>query len=150
MHSRLASRSQAKFQTTKSSPLSAPCAAAPAQSTVSTCRSLRFSPRSCADVSLNMHCPSGLPKHIWASKRRQFVAAVTLISRSQVWMFVEVAFGQEIAFISSPVSSRACVDKMAEPKSRDRSSSTESQLKFPGALTIVGVMTTTTAASSVV
>ena len=48
------------------------------------------------------------------------------------------------------VSSRACVDKMAEPKSRDRSSSTESQLKFPGALTIVGVMTTTTAASSVV
>ena len=30
------------------------------------------------------------------------------------------------------VSSRACVDKMAEPKSRDRSSSTESQLKFPG------------------
>ena len=51
-YSRLASRSQAKFQTTKSSPLSTPCAAAPAQSTVSTCRSLRFSPRSCADVSL--------------------------------------------------------------------------------------------------
>ena len=30
------------------------------------------------------------------------------------------------------VSSRACVDKMVEPKSRDRSSSTESQRKFPG------------------
>ena len=75
-YSRLARRSQAKFQTMKLSPLSAPCAAAPAQSTVSTCRSLRFSPRSCADGG--------------------------------------------------------CVDKMAEPKSRDRSSSTESQLKFLG------------------
>ena len=41
-YSRLASRSQAKFQTMKLSPLSAPCAAAPAQSTVSTCRSLGF------------------------------------------------------------------------------------------------------------
>ena len=35
-----------------------------------------------------------------------------------------------VYFVS--VSSRACVDKMAESKSRDWSSSTESQLKFPG------------------
>ena len=41
-YSRLASRSQAKFQTMKLSPLSAPRAAAPAQSTVSACRSLDF------------------------------------------------------------------------------------------------------------
>ena len=41
-YSRLASQSQVKFQTMKLSSLSAPCAAAPAQSTVSTCRSLGF------------------------------------------------------------------------------------------------------------
>ena len=41
-YSRLASRSQAKFQTMKLSPLSALPAAAPAQSTISTCRSLGF------------------------------------------------------------------------------------------------------------
>ena len=69
-YSRLGSWSQAKFQTMKLSPLSAPRAAAPAQSTISTCRSLRFSPRLCADVSLNTHCPSGLPRQIRASKRR--------------------------------------------------------------------------------
>ena len=69
-YSWLASRSQAKFQTMKLSPLSAPCAATPAQSTISTCRPLRFSPRSCEDVNLNTHCPSGLPRQIRASKRR--------------------------------------------------------------------------------
>ena len=56
-YSRLASRSQAKFQTMKLSPLSAPRAAAPAQSTISTCRSLRFSPRSCSDVNLTRTVP---------------------------------------------------------------------------------------------
>ena len=59
-YSRLASRSQAKFQTMKLNPLPLCCTSAPVQSTVSTCRSLRFLPRSCADVSLNTHCPSGL------------------------------------------------------------------------------------------
>ena len=44
-YSRLASRSQAKFHTKKLSPLVCPCAAAPAQSTTSAHRSLRFSPR---------------------------------------------------------------------------------------------------------
>ena len=44
-YSRLASRSQAKFHTKKLSPLVRPCAAAPAQSTTSAYRSLRFSPR---------------------------------------------------------------------------------------------------------
>ena len=44
-YSRLASRSQAKFHTMKLSPLVRPCAAAPAQSTTSAYRSLRFSPR---------------------------------------------------------------------------------------------------------
>ena len=44
-YSRLASRSQAKFHTKKLSPLVRPCAAAPAQSTTSAHRSLRFSPR---------------------------------------------------------------------------------------------------------
>ena len=41
-YSRLASRSQANFQTMKLSPLSALRAATPAQSTISTCRSLGF------------------------------------------------------------------------------------------------------------
>ena len=44
-YSRLASRSQAKFHTKKLSPLVRPCAAAPAQSTTSAHRSLRFSHR---------------------------------------------------------------------------------------------------------
>ena len=44
-YSRLASRSQEKFHTKKLSPLVRPCAAAPAQSTTSAYRSLRFSPR---------------------------------------------------------------------------------------------------------
>ena len=44
-YSRLASLSQAKFHTKKLSPLVRPCAAAPAQSTTSAHRSLRFSPR---------------------------------------------------------------------------------------------------------
>ena len=43
-YSRLASLSQAKFHTKKLSPLVRPCAAAPAQSTTSAYRSLRFSP----------------------------------------------------------------------------------------------------------
>ena len=42
-YSRLASRSEAKFHTKKLSPLVRPCAAAPAQSTTSTHRSLQFS-----------------------------------------------------------------------------------------------------------
>ena len=62
-YSRLASRSQAKFQTMKLSPLSTPCAAAPAQSTVSTCRSLRFLPRSCTDVNLTRTVPVAFPRH---------------------------------------------------------------------------------------
>ena len=62
-YSRLASRSQAKFQTMKLSHLSAPCAATPAQSTVSTCRSLRFSPRSCMDVNLTRTVPVAFPRH---------------------------------------------------------------------------------------
>ena len=44
-YSRLASRSQAKFHIMKLSPLIRPCTAAPAQSTTSAYRSLRFSPR---------------------------------------------------------------------------------------------------------
>ena len=62
-YSRLANRSQAKFQTMKLSPLSAPCAAAPVQSTVSTCRSLRFSPRSRMDVNLTRTVPVAFPRH---------------------------------------------------------------------------------------
>ena len=41
-------------------------------------------------------------------------------------------FWSRSCFYFVSMTSRACVDKMAEPKSRDRSSSTESQLKFPG------------------
>ena len=74
-YSLLASRSQAKFQTMKLSPLSAPCAAAPAQSTVSTCRSLRFSPRSCTDVNLTRTVPVAFPKHFRSKKQSQLVAA---------------------------------------------------------------------------
>ena len=74
-YSRLASGSQAKFQTMKLSPLSAPCAAAPAQSTVSTCRSLRFSPRSCTDVNLTRTVPVAFPRHFRSKKRSLLVAA---------------------------------------------------------------------------
>ena len=74
-YSRLASRSQAKFQTMKLSPLSTPCAAAPAQSTVSTCRPLRFSPRSCTDVNLTRTVPEAFPRHFRSKKRSQLVAA---------------------------------------------------------------------------
>ena len=86
----------------KLSPLSAPRAAAPAQSTISTCLSFWCSPCSCADVSVNMHCPSGLPRRIRARSKDSFVAAVTFVSGSQVWTFCEVACGQEVEFISSP------------------------------------------------
>ena len=74
-YSRLASRSQAKFQTMKLSPLSAQCAAAPAKSTVSTCRSLRFLPRSYTDVNLTLTVPVAFPRHFRGKKRSQLVAA---------------------------------------------------------------------------
>ena len=74
-YSRLASRSQAKFQTMKLSPLSAPRAAAPAQSTISTCCSLRFSPRSCSDVNLTCTVPVAFPRHFRSKKRSHLMAA---------------------------------------------------------------------------
>ena len=74
-YSRLASRSQAKFHTMKLSPLVSPCAAAPAQSTTSARRSLRFSPRSCLDVNLTRTVPVSFPRHFRSKKRSHLVAA---------------------------------------------------------------------------
>ena len=46
------------------------------------------------------------------------------------WKFWQVGYVRSLVFTS--LSSRTCVDKMAEEWSRDRSSSAESQPKFPG------------------
>ena len=45
------------------------------QSTVSTCRSLRFSPHSCTDVNLIRTVPVAFPRHFRSKKRNQLVAA---------------------------------------------------------------------------
>ena len=129
-YSRLASRSQAKFQTMKLNPLSAPCASAPAQSTVSTCRSLRF--------SLVFGCLSEQALSQWPSQTNSSIetkivggcynARKSLSGVDVCWS----RFWSRSHLYSVSVTSRAFVDKMAEQKSRDRSSSTESQLKFPG------------------
>ena len=74
-YSRLVSRSQAKFHTMKLSPLVGPCAAAPAQSTTSARRSLRFSPRLCSDVNLTRTVPVALLRHFRSKKRSHLVAA---------------------------------------------------------------------------
>ena len=47
-------------------------------------------------------------------------------------MFWSSRLWSEVVFIYVSVSSPTCVDKMADSRSRDRSSSAESQLKFPG------------------
>ena len=147
-YSWLASRSQAKFQTMKLSPLSAPRAAAPAQSTISTCRSLRFSPLSCADVSLNTHCPSVLPRWIRARNEDSFVAAVTLVSRSQVWTFCEVACGQEVKFISSPCQAVPVLTWLRIPDHVTGRLPLSRSSNSRAALTFADTMTTTIAASS--
>ena len=91
-YSRLASQSQAKFQTMKLSPLSALRAAAPAQSTISTCRSLRFSPRSCSDVNLTRTVPVAFPGIFEARNEVNWWLLTSLVSRSQEWAFFHVTF----------------------------------------------------------
>ena len=91
-YSRLASRSQAKFQTMKLNPLSALRAAAPAQSTISTCRSLRFSPRSCSDVNLTRTVPVAFPGIFEARNEVNWWLLTSLVSRSQEWAFFHVTF----------------------------------------------------------
>ena len=91
-YSRLASRSQAKFQTMKLSPLSALRAAAPAQSTISTCRSLRFSPRSCSDVNLTRTVPVAFPGIFEARNEVNWWLLTSLVSRSQEWAFFHITF----------------------------------------------------------
>ena len=131
-YSRLASWSQAKFQTIKLSPLPLRCTSAPAQSTVSTYRPLRFLPGLCADVSLNTHCPSGLS----LANSSYETKIVGGCCNARQWLSgvdaFEVVFWSRSRLYSVSVTTVAFVDKIAEQKSRDRSSSTESQLKFPG------------------
>ena len=147
-YSWLASRSQAKFQTMKLSPLSTPQAAAPAQITISTCRSLRFSPRSCADFSLNTHCPSVLPRRIRARNEDSFVAAVTLVSQSQVWTFCEVTCGQEVEFISSPCQAVPVLTRWPIPDHVTGGLPLSRSSNSRAALTSADALTTTIAASS--
>ena len=106
-YSWLASRSQAKFQTMKLSPLSARCAAAPAQSTASTCRSLRFSPRSCTDVNLTRTVPVTFPRHFRSKKWSQLVAAyLTCQSVVRVGVF-PLHIWHKTSFILTCVKSRS-------------------------------------------
>ena len=125
-YSRLASPSQAKFQTMKLSPLSAPCAAAPVQNTVSTFASLVCGCQS-------EHALSQWPSQANSSIETKIVCGCH--NARQSLSGVDVCWSRlwsrnHLYFVS--VSSRACVDKMAEPKSRDGPSSIKSQLKFPG------------------
>ena len=111
--SRLASRSQAKFQTMKLSPLSAPCAAAPAQSTVSTCGSLWFSPRSGTDVNLTRTVPVAFPRHFRSKKWSQLVAAyLACQSVAGVGVF-PCHFWHKTSFIPTCVKSRSLPVKKA-------------------------------------
>ena len=64
-YSRLASRSQEKFQTMKLSPLSALRAAAPAQSTISTCRSLGFRQRPLLSGEVGGFLATATPFRTW-------------------------------------------------------------------------------------
>ena len=91
-YSRLASRSQAKFQTMKLSPLSALRAATPAQSTISTCRSLRFSSRSCSDVNLTRTVPVAFPGIFEARNKVIWWLLTSLVSRSQEWALFHITF----------------------------------------------------------
>ena len=95
-YSRLASRSQAKFQTMKLSPLSAPRAAAPAQSTISTCGSLGFRLRlllSGAGGWVPGHCYSVPYMKIPANNQVIFiknVVAVAAYRSCRLWRWVKM------------------------------------------------------------
>ena len=130
-YSRLASRSQAKFHTMKLSPLVHPCAAAPAQSTTSAYHSLRISPPLVNGRESN-HSLYQWPSQAFKSNTKIEDSCGCLWSSSAGlrWKFWQVGYVRSHVFTS--LSRRTCGDKMAEGRSRDRSSSAESQPKFPG------------------
>ena len=78
------------------------------------------------------HCPSGLPSHFRSLKRSWFVAATPLASRSREWGLLSLFLAKNSTLFCLTWPAVLCwqQDKMAE--SRDRSSSTKPQLKFPG------------------
>ena len=133
-YSRLASRSQAKFQTMKMSPLSAPVRS-------------RTCPEHCIHLSFTSifaslvcgcqseHALSQRPSQANSSIEMKIVCGCRNARQSlpgvDIWWS---RFWSRSRFYFVSVSSHACVDKMAEPKSCDRSSSTESQLKFLGCM----------------
>ena len=90
-YSRLASQSQAKFQTTKLSPLSALQAAAPAQSTISTCS---FDFRLARVRMWIWHTLSQwpFPGIFEARNEVSWWLLTSLVSRSQEWAFFHVTF----------------------------------------------------------
>ena len=80
------------------------------------------------------HALSQWPSHANSSYETKIVGGCynARQSLSSVDAFEVVFWSSQVAFIPSPLPAVAFVDKMAEQMSRDRSSSTEAQLKFPG------------------
>ena len=90
-YSRLASQSQAKFQTMKLSPLSALQAAAPAQSTISTCSfDFRLARVRMWIWHTLSHWP--FPGIFEARNEVSWWLLTSLVSRSQEWAFFHVTF----------------------------------------------------------
>ena len=140
---RLASRSQAKFHTKKLSPLVRPCTAAPAQSTTSAHRSLRFSPRKWTDASPITHWTSGLPRRYRRRRKKNSCVAIRRLASWSQADFGQVGYVWKAVFTS--LSSRACERKWRKDQVTGRRQPNRSQsfrsvpISGAGMLTIAAV-----------